>query len=121
MQPARHTTITIEPILQHFHTLGNNSNMSVADRTTKLCWLLGICDFMRPADIEHVDLDQFTFHDPTKNATLQVYGPKERRHGHRITRTVVLNPHPVHNVWKLLEGLFGTTMNKASSEIHKLH
>jgi len=55
VDPSR--SVDIQPIIRHLHGLGPNLSMALSDLTAKLCWLLGVCGFMRPSDIERIDLD----------------------------------------------------------------
>lgn len=41
--------VDIDPILSQLRALGSNDSLSVNDFTTKLCWLLGACSFLRPS------------------------------------------------------------------------
>jgi hypothetical protein len=86
------TPVDIAPIIRHLHQLGPNHSMSLPDLTAKLCWLLGVCGFMRPSDIERVDLDKSSLHLQDK-VVLTVVAPKEKRLGQRIHKDVTIRQH----------------------------
>ena len=86
------TPVDIAPIVRHLHQLGPNHSMPLPDLTAKLCWLLGVCGFMRPSDIERVDLDKSSLHLQDKVA-LTVVAPKEKRLGQRIHKDVTIRQH----------------------------
>ncbi|OAD67093.1 hypothetical protein PHYBLDRAFT_174477 [Phycomyces blakesleeanus NRRL 1555(-)] len=84
-------TYDIAPVIRFIHNLGPNDTMNAIDLTRKLCWLLAICGFLRPADLERVD-DHRTSRD---NGILRlvIVAPKEKRSGRRIERVVAIQPH----------------------------
>ncbi|OAD78744.1 hypothetical protein PHYBLDRAFT_163835 [Phycomyces blakesleeanus NRRL 1555(-)] len=84
-------TYDIAPVIRFIHNLGPNDTMNAIDLTRKLCWLLAICGFLRPADLERVD-DRRTSRD---NGILRlvIVAPKEKRSGRRIERIVAIQPH----------------------------
>ncbi|KAI8144646.1 hypothetical protein BJV82DRAFT_536349, partial [Fennellomyces sp. T-0311] len=96
IQSAPSGNIDITPVLDYLRQLSDNDQLEPADLTRKLAWLLGVCGFMRPSDIERVDLDQSirpaTEEDPL---VLFVVAPKEKRQGKHITKTVTLARHTV--------------------------
>ncbi|KAF9368339.1 hypothetical protein BGX21_006638, partial [Mortierella sp. AD011] len=53
---TRQEDYDISPVLQYFRGLEDNSTMDLAILTQKLCWLLGVCGFMRPDDIRCTDV-----------------------------------------------------------------
>ena len=53
--------VDISPVLAHCRSLGSNDTMALADLSAKLCWLLGVCGFMRPSDIERIDLSSINW------------------------------------------------------------
>ncbi|KAF1807773.1 hypothetical protein V8B55DRAFT_1319799 [Mucor lusitanicus] len=75
--------------------LGTNSRLSLEELTVKTAWLLAMVGFLRPSDLERIDLDQCT----TSSANvlqLVIVAPKETRQGSRITKTVTIHPHANH-------------------------
>ncbi|KAF7720677.1 hypothetical protein EC973_006543 [Apophysomyces ossiformis] len=47
IRPLGNTDLDISPIIAHFHSLGTNHSLTTSDLTAKLCWLLGVCGFLR--------------------------------------------------------------------------
>ncbi|KAI9250877.1 hypothetical protein BDA99DRAFT_563804 [Phascolomyces articulosus] len=88
------TNLNISPVLQHFHQLGNNTKLLAADLTAILCWLLAIYGFLRPSDIERIDVNQCGIDDASNKLTLIIISLKEKRQGQRITKSVVIDRHP---------------------------
>lgn len=85
--------VDISPALTYLRTLGSNSVMPIEDLTRKLCWLLALCSFLRPSDIERVDLDASDWSSNPDRLLLTVVAPKEKRFGQRIRRQVTLRAH----------------------------
>jgi len=85
--------VDITPILTHFRALGPNDALSIPELTTKLCWLLGVCGFLRPSDIERIDLAQCDWTSFDDRILLKVVAPKEKRLGQRITKSVTIQRH----------------------------
>ena len=83
----------IQPIIEHFHHLGPNHSMSLGDLTAKTCWLLGVCGFMRPSDIERIDMDKSTCTDIRDRIVFTVVAPKEKRLGQRVMKEVIIRSH----------------------------
>ncbi|KAF9996360.1 hypothetical protein BGZ80_007264, partial [Entomortierella chlamydospora] len=81
----------IKPVLEHFRSLPSNDTMELQDLIRKLCWLLGLCGFMRPDDIACIDVSRSTM----VNGRLQlaVVFPKEKRDKQRIIKYVTISPH----------------------------
>ncbi|KAF9399306.1 hypothetical protein BGZ76_007930, partial [Entomortierella beljakovae] len=52
---SKPVSFNIKPILQYFRALPDNNTMELLDLIKKLCWLLGLCGFMRPDDIACID------------------------------------------------------------------
>jgi hypothetical protein len=67
--------------------------MSIEDLTRKLCWLLALCGFLRPSDIERIDLDASDWTSKPDRIHLTVVAPKEKRFGQRIRRQVTIQAH----------------------------
>ncbi|KAI9314656.1 hypothetical protein BX666DRAFT_1862354, partial [Dichotomocladium elegans] len=61
--------------------------------TAKLCWLLRVCGFMRPSDIEQIDLDQSDPAPVHESFHLVVVVPKEKRLGQRIHKNITISRH----------------------------
>ncbi|OMH84088.1 hypothetical protein AX774_g2394 [Zancudomyces culisetae] len=81
----------IGPIIDHIRKLGPNSRMSKYDLTAKLCWLIAICGFLRPSDIERID-------DSKTSVTREyikfiIVGPKEKRNGTPIEKVSIIHAH----------------------------
>ncbi|KAI8136898.1 hypothetical protein BJV82DRAFT_526214, partial [Fennellomyces sp. T-0311] len=94
IKPAPSGPVDISPILLHFQHIGANDGLDPPLLTRKLAWLLGVCGFMRPSDIERIDLDQSSI--PTRDddpLILLVVAPKERRQGKRITKPITIARH----------------------------
>lgn len=89
----RSRPVDIQPIIQHFHGLGPNYSMALLDLTTKLCWLLGVCGFMRPSDIERINLDESVCTTFSDKVILKVVAPKEKRLGQRIQKEIIIRQH----------------------------
>jgi ribosomal 50S subunit-associated protein YjgA (DUF615 family) len=85
--------IDISPIINHFHSLGANHTILLSDLTAKICWLLGVYRFMRPSDIERINLDESICDHYTDKVILKVVGPKEKRLGQRITKEITIQRH----------------------------
>ncbi|OMJ11203.1 hypothetical protein AYI69_g9922, partial [Smittium culicis] len=81
----------ISPIIDHIRKLGHNSRMSKYDLTAKLFWLIAICGFLRPSDIERID-------DSKTSVTKEyikfiIVGPKEKRNGTPIEKVSIIHTH----------------------------
>ena len=85
--------VDISPIVNHFHSLGSNHSLPLPDLTAKLCWLLGVCGFMRPSNIERIDLDQSSTSHFDDRIVLIVVAPKEKRLSQRIQKEIVIRQH----------------------------
>jgi hypothetical protein len=90
----RSRPVDISLILQYFRNLGSNDTMALMDLTTKLCWLLGVCGFLRPSDIERIDLRECDWTSQTDRLSLLIIDPKEKRLGQRIQKSVQIRAHP---------------------------
>ena len=89
----RERPVDISPIIEYFEKLGSNDSMPLAELTKKLCWLLGLCGFLRPSDIERIDLAQCDWTSFDDRILLKVVAPKEKRLGQRITKSVTIQRH----------------------------
>jgi hypothetical protein len=67
--------------------------MSIEGLTQKLCWLLGMCAFLRPSDIERIDLDKYSIHDGF--ISLHIIRPKETSAGIHKAKSVILQAYSV--------------------------
>ncbi|KAH7054859.1 hypothetical protein BKA57DRAFT_524309 [Linnemannia elongata] len=86
------TPIDITPVLDNFRAMGPNSDLNPGQLLPKLCWLLAVCGFMRPSDIHRVDVSH-SLVLPSGELELQVVGPKEKRAGDHIIKSVFIHPH----------------------------
>ncbi|KFH63564.1 hypothetical protein MVEG_10973 [Podila verticillata NRRL 6337] len=84
--------VDISPVLDHFRTLGPNAHLKPNQLLPKLCWLLAVCGFMCPSDIQHVDVSHSSVQS-SGELELQVVGPKEKRAGRHIIKSVFIHPH----------------------------
>lgn len=92
----RHTKeldIDLTPVLDHFRQQGPNENLAILPLTQKLCWLLGTCGFLRPNDIQCIDLSNNRFHLHQISTVLPIMIPKETRGGNRICRYTTISSH----------------------------
>ncbi|KAF8910308.1 hypothetical protein BGZ58_005913 [Dissophora ornata] len=71
--------------------------MDMPDLTRKLCWLLGVCGFMRPDDIFCTDVARSNL--VRDKLELEVVFPKERRGRQRIIKYIRISRHPDPQVW----------------------
>ncbi|KAI9006644.1 hypothetical protein CLU79DRAFT_779815 [Phycomyces nitens] len=86
----------LQPVFATFRTWGPNDSMTVSRLTHKLCWLLAITGFLRPSDIERINLDETEFSSlssPVPTLVLAIDCPKEKRSGQPIVRSVHIRPH----------------------------
>ncbi|KAG2187196.1 hypothetical protein INT44_004868 [Umbelopsis vinacea] len=94
VRQEKNTSVDINPVTHHFRNLGSNSLLPIAQLTSKLCWLLGVCGFLRASDIERICLDASDWQSHPNKLILVVVGPKEKRSGQRVRRTVYIDAHP---------------------------
>lgn len=76
----RHTKeldLDLTPVLNHFRQQGQNKDLNILPLTQKLCWLLGTCGFLRPNDIQCIDLSNNRFHLQEVSSVLPILIPKE--------------------------------------------
>jgi hypothetical protein len=85
--------IDTNQIINHFRSLGTNHTILLLDLTAKLCLVLGVCDFMRPFDIERINLDESICDIITDKVILKIVGPKEKRLGQWITKEIIIQRH----------------------------
>jgi hypothetical protein len=93
IRAGRSRPVDIQPIIQHFHGLRPNHSMTLLDLTTKLCWLLGVCGFMRPTDIERINLHESVCKTFSDKVIVKVVAPKEKRLGQRIQKKIIIRQH----------------------------
>ncbi|KAG0282676.1 hypothetical protein BGZ98_006663, partial [Dissophora globulifera] len=83
--------LDLSPIITYLRSFANNDDMSMEELTQKLCWLLGMCAFLRPSDIERIDLDNCRVNDDF--ISLHVVRPKETSSGIHKAKSVILRAH----------------------------
>ncbi|OMJ12094.1 hypothetical protein AYI70_g9313 [Smittium culicis] len=74
----------ISPIIEYFREIGDNEQLNIKSLTSKTCWLLAVCVFMRTSVIHRIDDAQTTTIDGTLK--LVIVAPKEKCKGHPIIR-----------------------------------
>ncbi|KAG0195160.1 hypothetical protein BGX28_002116, partial [Mortierella sp. GBA30] len=89
---TRHEDYDVTAVLKHFRQGPSNMDMSMGDLAKKLCWLLGVCGFMRPDDIYCTDVARSGI--VRDMLELAVVFPKERRGRQRIIKYVRISRHP---------------------------
>lgn len=92
VRPFKHFNYNIQLALQHLLDLGPNLTLSIKDLTAKLAWLISMAGFLRPSDLARIDIDKTTF-TAGDILHLVVVGPKEKRRGQPIWRSVAIHPH----------------------------
>ncbi|KAF9176512.1 hypothetical protein BGZ51_000496 [Haplosporangium sp. Z 767] len=89
---TKHEEYDISRVVEYFRRLPSNMDMSMSDLARKLCWLLGVCGFMRPDDIYCTDVARSrVIRDQLE---LAVVFPKEKRGRQRIIKYVHISRHP---------------------------
>ncbi|OMJ12113.1 hypothetical protein AYI69_g9552 [Smittium culicis] len=81
----------ISPIIEYFREIGDNEKLDIKNLTSKTCWLLAVCSFMRASDIHRIDDAQTTTIDGTLK--LVIVAPKEKRKGRPIIRPCEISYH----------------------------
>jgi len=84
--------VDISPVLDHFRSRGPTSDLQPGQVLPKLCWLLAVCGFMHPSDIQHVDISHSSIL-PSGELKLHMVGPKEKQAGQHIIKSVFIHPH----------------------------
>lgn len=84
--------LDLSPIITYLQGLPPNDTMAPIDLTQKMCWLLGMCGFLRPSDIARIDVDKTQASDTQVN--LVIVRPKETTQGIHKNKRVVLQAHP---------------------------
>ncbi|OLY78752.1 hypothetical protein AYI68_g7192 [Smittium mucronatum] len=77
-------SMDISPIIEYFRELGDNEKLNIKSLTSKTCWSLSVCGFMRASDINRIENAQTTTFDRTLK--LVIVAPKEKRKGRPIIR-----------------------------------
>lgn len=88
---TKHHQYTVDPVLAMFRQAPSNMEIPMVDLARKLCWLLGVCGFMRPDDIKCTDVARSSI--LKDKLQLAVVFPKERRGKQRIIKYVHLSKH----------------------------
>ncbi|KAF9970873.1 hypothetical protein BGZ73_006272 [Actinomortierella ambigua] len=73
--------------------MGDNHSMDIKDLTTKTCFLLATCGFLRPDDLACADAKRSKVE--RGELVLVVVFPKERRDHQMLIKPVIIKPHPV--------------------------
>jgi len=84
------STLDISPIINQFNAT-ENSDLDMLSLSRKLCWLLGVCAFLRPDDIGGIDIT--TCKVETDGLHLSIFLPKEKRNGQRIVKRTLVKRH----------------------------
>ncbi|KAI7880462.1 uncharacterized protein EV154DRAFT_401566, partial [Mucor mucedo] len=92
INPLRTWDYNITPALEYLISLGPTSSLSKDRLTTKTAWLLAMVGFLRPSDLERVDLTQCSI-SQDMILKLVIVAPKEKRAGARITKAITIHPH----------------------------
>ncbi|PVU99541.1 hypothetical protein BB559_000620 [Furculomyces boomerangus] len=79
-------------IIEKLKSMGKNEDMSIVNLTSKLCFFLGFCGFMRPSDIERIDESRTVVEESF--IRLIIVSPKERKNGTPIEKACYVNSHP---------------------------
>ncbi|KAI1287198.1 hypothetical protein EDD11_010408 [Mortierella claussenii] len=87
-----HSPVDISPVLNHFKTLGPNLSLELPMLTHKLCWLLAVCGFLRPSDIQRIHLSSSLMTD-SMDLKLHIIDPKERRGGKKVIKSTFIRSH----------------------------
>ncbi|KAF8970251.1 hypothetical protein BGZ46_010550 [Entomortierella lignicola] len=82
--------IDISPIISHFRK-NDNADLDMPTLSRKLCWLLGVCAFLRPDDVSCIDISKTKVSD--NGLLLSVIFLKERRGGQRIIKVISVGRH----------------------------
>ncbi|PWA00807.1 hypothetical protein BB558_003131 [Smittium angustum] len=80
---------------------GKNEDMKIINLTSKLCFLLGFCGFMRPSDIERIDESRTTIEEKFVRFIIIIYVRKIRNHSEHVGSEWISNS--IKSVIKLLK------------------
>ncbi len=83
--------LDLSPIITYLRSFPSNDDMSPEQLTQKLCWLLGMCAFLRPSDIERIDLDHCRVDE--QFISLHIVRPKETSAGVHKSKSIILRAH----------------------------
>ncbi|KAF9899735.1 hypothetical protein EC991_008412 [Linnemannia zychae] len=83
--------LDLSPIVTYLRSFASNEEMSPEELTQNLCWFLGMCAFLRPSDIERINLDNCRMDD--EFISLHILRPKETSAGIHKTKSVILRAH----------------------------
>ncbi|PVU85722.1 hypothetical protein BB561_006908, partial [Smittium simulii] len=100
--------IDISPIVLKINKWGDTSGLDNQKLTTKCCWLLSLCGFLRASDIHRIDDARTIITEDTLK--LVIIAPKEKQKGQSIERPCKINRHPNH----ILCPVLAYTVYKAS-------
>ncbi|RKP34202.1 hypothetical protein BJ085DRAFT_21682 [Dimargaris cristalligena] len=89
-RPPSSPSLDITPILTQIIEWGPLAELPLPRLTAKLCWLLAICGFLRPSDLERTDAD--TTRWSPDSLELFILAPKDKRNGQRYCRHVTIQP-----------------------------
>ena len=78
-------------IITYLRSFTSNEDMSMEELTQKLCWLLGMCAFLRPSGIERIDLNKCRMIDDF--ISLHIVCSKEMSSGIHKTKSVTLQAY----------------------------
>ncbi|OMJ23231.1 hypothetical protein AYI70_g2393, partial [Smittium culicis] len=88
---SQRPSMDISPIIEYFREIGDNEKLDIKSLTSKTCWLLAVCGFMRASDIHRIEDAQTTIIDGTLK--LVIVAPKEKRKGRPIIRPCEISCH----------------------------
>ncbi|KAG0735619.1 hypothetical protein G6F57_013801 [Rhizopus arrhizus] len=92
IRPLKTADYDITPALNYLVSLGPTDTLPKDLLTAKTAWLLSMVGFLRPSDVERVDLNQCSVSSDSV-LKLVIVAPKEKREGTRITKAVTIHPH----------------------------
>ncbi|OMJ16010.1 hypothetical protein AYI70_g6867 [Smittium culicis] len=74
----------ISPVIEYFREIGDNEKLNIKSLTSKKCWLLAVCGFMRARDVHRIDDAQTTKIDGTLK--LVIVALKDKRKARPIIK-----------------------------------
>ncbi|OMJ10546.1 hypothetical protein AYI69_g10200 [Smittium culicis] len=77
-------TIDISPVILRLREWGRIQELDIRQLTSKTCWLLALCGFLRASDIHRIDDSRTTIHNGILK--MVIIAPKEKRNGKLIER-----------------------------------